>query len=67
MPKEVPAFVPAFWLPYFMVADVDASADTAKSLGAKLQVPPLDIPGTGRFASVCDPQGAMFSIYKPKT
>jgi predicted enzyme related to lactoylglutathione lyase len=67
MPKEMPAFVPAFWLPYFQVADVDASAEKAKSSGGKIQLPPMDIPGTGRFAMVTDPQGAEFAIYTPKS
>jgi hypothetical protein len=26
---------------------------------------PQDIPGTGRFAILTDPQGAMFALYKP--
>jgi predicted enzyme related to lactoylglutathione lyase len=67
MPKEMPAFVPAFWLPYFQVADVDVSAEKAKSLGGKIQMPPTDIPNTGRFAMLTDPQGAGFAIYKPKS
>ena len=65
MPPEVPAFVPAHWTPYFMVADVDATAAKATSLGGKLTVPPMDIPNTGRFAMVNDPQGAMFAVYTP--
>jgi hypothetical protein len=44
------------------VANVDASAAKAASLGAKTFVPPTDIPGTGRFAVLADPQGATFSI-----
>jgi predicted enzyme related to lactoylglutathione lyase len=27
-------------------------------------VPPTDIPSTGRFAIVTDPQGAMFAVFK---
>ena len=65
MPEQVPAQVPAFWTPYFMVADVDASAAKATSLGGKLSMPATDIPNTGRFAVVSDPQGAMFAIYTP--
>ena len=65
MPEQVPAFVPAHWTPYFMVADVDASAAKATSLGGTLTVPPMDIPNTGRFAMISDPQGAMFAIYTP--
>lgn len=62
MPKEAPA--PSNWLPYFAVANVDAAATKAGSLGAKSYVPPTDIPGIGRFAVLADPQGATFAIAK---
>jgi predicted enzyme related to lactoylglutathione lyase len=65
MPPQVPAQVPSFWLPYFMVADVDTSASKAKSLSGSVMTGPMDIPGTGRFAVVGDPQGAMFAIFTP--
>jgi uncharacterized protein len=29
-----------------------------------VMVPPQDIPNTGRFAIVSDPQGAMFAVFK---
>ena len=63
MPPNMPPHVPSYWMPYFQVSDVDASADKAKGLGAKIMVGPQDIPGTGRSAIVTDPQGAMFAIY----
>ena len=56
--------VPPNWMPYVEVDNVDATADKAKSLGAAVIVGPDDIPGTGRFAVVQDPQGATFGIYK---
>lgn len=52
------------WLPYFAVASVDATAALAASLGAATCVPPTDIPGTGRFAVLADPQGAVFAVYR---
>ncbi len=61
MPKDGPP-APSHWLPYFGVANVDAAAQKAASLGAKTYVPPTDIPGTGRFAVLADPQGATFAI-----
>ena len=57
--------VPPNWLTYFQVADVDATSNKATGLGAKLAVPPMDIPNTGRFAVIQDPHGAVFAIYKP--
>jgi len=62
MPKGTPG--PAHWLPYFATANVDTTAQKATSLGAKTFVPPTDIPGTGRFAVLADPQGAVFALIK---
>jgi predicted enzyme related to lactoylglutathione lyase len=64
-PADMPAQIPSYWMPYFMVANVDASTAKAKSLGAKAMVEPMDIPNTGRFSIVSDPQGAMFAVFAP--
>ena len=56
--------VPPNWMPYVEVDNVDATANKAKSLGATVVAGPDDIPGTGRFAVILDPQGATFGIYK---
>ena len=55
---------PSHWLSYFAVAAVDASTSKAQSLGAQVYVPPTDIPGTGRFSVLADPQGAVFALVK---
>jgi len=57
--------VPPFWMPYFMVDDVDATVEKAKSLGAQLHHGPMDIPNVGRFAVIGDPQHASFALFKP--
>ncbi len=62
-PPQMPAHIPSYWMPYFQVADVDASASKATGLGAKVMVGPQDIPGTGRFVILTDPQGAMLALY----
>ncbi len=54
--------VPPHWMVYVTVADCDERAKRAAELGAKIHVPPRDIPNTGRFAMFMDPQGAMISI-----
>ena len=64
-PPQLPAHVPSYWMPYFLVENVDASADKAKTLGARLLVPPQDIEKVGRFSVVSDPQGAVFAIFTP--
>jgi len=49
------------------VADVDAGAATAASLGGHLIVGPTDVQNVGRFACIADPQGAVFAIFAPKS
>lgn len=58
--------VPPNWLVYFMVSDVDAATKKAGELGGHAIVPPTDIPKTGRFSVIGDPQGAVFAIFKPE-
>ena len=57
---------PSLWLPYVRVTDVDAITAKAKSLRAEISSPPADIPGTGRYAILRDPQGALFAVFLPQ-
>jgi uncharacterized protein len=66
MQGEMFQHVPANWMPYFHVSDCDASANKARSLGARIVKEPQDIPKVGRFAIISDPQGAMFNIFEAK-
>ena len=63
-PAEMPAEVPDHWMVYFGVDDVDTDLERAQKLGAMLLAGPMDVPGTGRFAVMADPQGAAFAIFK---
>jgi predicted enzyme related to lactoylglutathione lyase len=56
---------PPLWMPYVAVADCDATAAKAKSLGAQVIVEPTDIPNVGRFAALIDAQGAAIAFMKP--
>jgi uncharacterized protein len=60
IPKEAKG-APPMWGAYVTVDDVDLTARTAEKLGAKLLVPPTDIPTVGRFCVIQDPQGAVIS------
>ena len=57
--------MPLAWTCYTAVDSADDTAALAASLGASIIVPPADIPGTGRFALLIDPQGAAFGILQP--
>ena len=64
MPPNMPPAVPSYWMPYFQVADCDASTAQSKQLGASVMVGPQDIEKTGRFTILTDPQGAMFAVFQ---
>lgn len=61
MPEAVSG-MPPFWMIYFSVDDADAFVADAKAAGASVHKDPQDVPGTGRFAILADPQGAAFGI-----
>ena len=54
--------MPPAWGCYVTVDDVAATVGTATSLGGKVLVPPMDVPGVGRMAVIADPQGAVLSV-----
>ena len=57
--------MPEFWMTYFAVTHCDDAVVRAKTLGASVHRAPEDIPGTGRFAILADPQGAVFGLLQP--
>ena len=56
--------IPAHWLHYVSVADVDAAVAKAVSLGASVCAGPMDIGEAGRIAVIRDPQGASFGLHQ---
>jgi predicted enzyme related to lactoylglutathione lyase len=58
--------IPAHWVPYVAVGDVDAMAKKGTKLRGTVLMPPSDIPGVGRIAVLRDPQGGVIGIFKPK-
>lgn len=58
-----PDGVPAHWLVYFTVADLDASIAQIGDTGGTVTVGPVPIPA-GRFAVAMDPQGAVFALFE---
>jgi predicted enzyme related to lactoylglutathione lyase len=61
MPDMVPAEIPAFWMPYFMAADVRGKAEQAASLGGTILLPYGSAMNV-EFSVVMDPQGASFGL-----
>ena len=53
------------WIGHVGVDDVDRHAGRVTKAGGAVHVPPTDIPNVGRFAMVADPQGAVFSLFRP--
>lgn len=54
--------MPPHWANYVQVNDCDEAAAKATSLGGTICMPATDIPNTGRFAMLQDPQGAAFAV-----
>ena len=54
--------VPALWMTYFRVEDVDLAVARAQELGAQVHAPAFDVAGVGRLAVLADPNGAAFSL-----
>ncbi len=54
--------MPPMWGTYVTVDNVDETARIAEQLGAKICMPPQDIPDVGKFCVIQDPQGATISF-----
>ncbi len=62
--KEEWGEMPSNWAIYFAVEDCDATVAKAAELGGGVVTPAQDIPGTGRFGIIHDPQGASFGVIR---
>ncbi|HKH44537.1 MAG TPA: VOC family protein [Thermoanaerobaculia bacterium] len=66
MPADPAQGMPAQWISYVTVPDVDAAIAKAQELGGQVVVPAMDIPTVGRFAIISSPNGASISPYTPE-
>ena len=63
MDATFPSDVPAHWMGYIAVADLDAACVNVPALGGTVCVAPTDIQ-TGRFSVITDPTGAVVSLFQ---
>ena len=57
--------LPAAWLVYLTVADLDASAAKVAELGGEILLPAKSMGGYGRYCVIKDPAGAVAALYEP--
>jgi predicted enzyme related to lactoylglutathione lyase len=65
-PPMMPAEIPPFWAVYFAVEDTDTAVARVAELGGTVLMAPMDIE-PGRFSTVSDPFGAVFTVIALKS
>lgn len=60
------AALPAQWLVYITVSDLDRSLGACAGRGGKVLSGPTGMGSTGRFAVIQDPAGAVAALYEPR-
>jgi predicted enzyme related to lactoylglutathione lyase len=61
MGPQFPPTIPASWIAYFGVDDVDATRTRVEGMGGRALTDAMDVPN-GRFLALMDPQGAAFAV-----
>ena len=56
--------IPAHWLSYVSVKNVDESTKKARELGGTVLKEPLDVFDVGRMSVIQDPTGAVFALWQ---
>jgi predicted enzyme related to lactoylglutathione lyase len=67
MMKQLIPGAPSSWLAYVEVADIKASTQKAKSLGATIMKDVTEVMGMGWLTILTDPTGAMLGLWQTKT
>jgi predicted enzyme related to lactoylglutathione lyase len=66
LPDEAKAAgAPPHWMAYVSVPDTKATVTQTEEMGGSVIVPSTDIPNTGSFAILHDPQGGAFAAFTP--
>lgn len=58
------AYLPPVWMPYFVVADVDAALASCERLGGKRLGEVRSYGPTARYCAIQDPQGAYCVLFQ---
>lgn len=61
---QAPSGAPSQWLSYLSVSDVDSAYKAALAAGAKSVMAPTDYGSAGRAATLADPTGGVFALWK---
>ena len=61
---QAPPGSPPQWMSYLSVSDVDSTYKAALAAGAKSLVAPMDYGSAGRSATIADPTGGVFSLWR---
>lgn len=56
--------LPAQWMIYIMVADLDTSVTSCRNLGGKIIREPTKMGPMGRYAVISDPAGAVAALFE---
>lgn len=64
--KGVNADLPAVWMPYFLVEDIDASITAVKAKGGQLMSDVKSMGGEDKYVIIKDPAGAICALYDKK-
>lgn len=57
--------LPAQWLIYINVANIEESISSCKNLGGKLITGPKNYAGLGKYCVIQDPAGAVCALFEP--
>lgn len=63
--QGVNADLPAQWLIYINVANIEASISSCQKLGGRLITSPRNYGGMGKYCVIQDPAGAVCALFEP--
>jgi len=58
--------IPPVWMIYILVENLDHSVERCLALGGRVRIQPKQMGGSGRYAVIEDPAGAVAALFEPK-